>query len=223
MYNEYANNYNQAQDILAQKLVIREGKQNVFALKLYELEYASNESNPLPSLIIMPIQRIPRYNLLLADLLKNTPRSHADHLKISTALGKMADTAAYINNSIRETENNKKFLKLAAGNKGAKGLIAPHRMMLMETTFFDKQKKRPCYIWLFNDILIHMSETKAKNLKNLENPDYQWPLSLVWTNENVNYGDSTSTFLILTPRCPYFPSNTAYRTFFSNMSLSPLP
>ena len=107
MYNEYANNYVQAANLLAAKLVLKEGKINVFAQKLWvrnvaslksgtlisayiikkELEQASGEGNPLPALIIMPIQRIPRYNLLLADLLKNTPRSHADREKISAALG----------------------------------------------------------------------------------------------------------------------------------------
>eukprot|EP01102_Stenamoeba_stenopodia_P020019 TRINITY_DN7682_c0_g1_i1.p1 TRINITY_DN7682_c0_g1~~TRINITY_DN7682_c0_g1_i1.p1 ORF type:complete len:920 (-),score=198.74 TRINITY_DN7682_c0_g1_i1:189-2948(-) len=192
MYNEYANNYEQAANLLASKLVIKEGKVNVFAQKLWELEQASGEGNPLPSLIIMPIQRIPRYNLLLADLLKNTPRNHADRDKISNALEKMAETANYINNNIRDAENNKKLMKLAAGNKGAKGIIAPHRQLVREGVFFDKAKKQNLYIWLFNDIVVHMSENKAKNLKNMESPNYQWPLSLVWINENVNYGDSAT-------------------------------
>lgn len=33
----------------------------------------------LESIIIMPIQRIPRYKLLLEDLLKRTPESHPDN------------------------------------------------------------------------------------------------------------------------------------------------
>jgi hypothetical protein len=33
----------------------------------------------LKAFLIMPIQRIPRYRLLLEDLVKNTPESHPDH------------------------------------------------------------------------------------------------------------------------------------------------
>lgn len=36
------------------------------------------QSSRLESIIIMPIQRIPRYKLLLEDLLKRTPESHPD-------------------------------------------------------------------------------------------------------------------------------------------------
>jgi len=35
MYNEYANNYEQAANLLAAKLVLKEGKLNVFAQKLW--------------------------------------------------------------------------------------------------------------------------------------------------------------------------------------------
>jgi len=60
----------------------------------------------------MPIQRIPRYNLLLADLLKNTPRSHADRDKISSALGESRRLiyALPSNSNI----NKKKWLRLRA-------------------------------------------------------------------------------------------------------------
>ena len=36
------------------------------------------QSSRLESIIIMPIQRIPRYKLLLEDLLKRTPDAHPD-------------------------------------------------------------------------------------------------------------------------------------------------
>jgi hypothetical protein len=36
------------------------------------------QSSRLESIIIMPIQRIPRYKLLLEDLLKRTPEAHPD-------------------------------------------------------------------------------------------------------------------------------------------------
>ena len=40
----------------------------------------------LPSLLIMPIQRIPRYRLLFEELLKETPEDHLDYDDIKAAL-----------------------------------------------------------------------------------------------------------------------------------------
>jgi hypothetical protein len=74
------------------------------------------------SLLIMPIQRyaphiphvnlewrsaeagirIPRYNLLLTDLLKHTQASHPDAAQLKTALRLTQETADFVNQSIRQ-------------------------------------------------------------------------------------------------------------------------
>jgi len=53
----------------------------------------------------MPVQRIPRYNLLLDDLLKNTDDSHPDKESIAAALLVMKGVADHVNESIRKREN----------------------------------------------------------------------------------------------------------------------
>jgi hypothetical protein len=59
----------------------------------------------LTSYLIMPIQRIPRYVLLLSDLFKNTPEDHKDYEDLKKALAKMESVAEYVNTKKREAEN----------------------------------------------------------------------------------------------------------------------
>jgi hypothetical protein len=44
--------------------------------------------NTLANFLIMPIQRIPRYSLLLNELIKNTPPDHPDLLDLKSSLNK---------------------------------------------------------------------------------------------------------------------------------------
>ena len=53
----------------------------------------------------MPVQRIPRYVLLLKDFLRNTPEDHDDHGNVSKALADMQQVAAYIEKKKEESEN----------------------------------------------------------------------------------------------------------------------
>lgn len=48
----------------------------------------------------MPIQRIPRYVMLLSDLLKHTEPNHLDYKNISTGLNKVQGVATYINENV---------------------------------------------------------------------------------------------------------------------------
>ena len=61
----------------------------------------------LTAYLIMPIQRIPRYRLLLQDLLKHTPEDHPDKKNISLAADQIMAVAAHINEAIRHTENSR--------------------------------------------------------------------------------------------------------------------
>ena len=48
----------------------------------------------------MPVQRVPRYKLLLESLLKATHRSHAEYPAVEQALAKVTDAAAHNNNAM---------------------------------------------------------------------------------------------------------------------------
>jgi hypothetical protein len=52
---------------------------------------------PLDSILIMPVQRIPRYSMLLESLIKYTPTDHLDYQDLVEGLKVVRDAATYGN------------------------------------------------------------------------------------------------------------------------------
>jgi len=66
---------------------------------------ACPKSLDLASLLIMPIQRLPRYVMLLQDLLAHTPRTHIDYPALSKATDAVVLVAADVNSRKRASDN----------------------------------------------------------------------------------------------------------------------
>ena len=60
------------------------------------------------SCLIVPVQRIPRYQLLIGDYLKSTPEGHPDCHDLKLALEKVAAVGQYVNNMQRFYEDIQK-------------------------------------------------------------------------------------------------------------------
>jgi len=69
----------------------------------------------LESYLIEPVQRVPRYRLLLEQLLKYTPQSHPEHNSIENALSKITEVAMRNNEAIRDRENKQKIMNIMLG------------------------------------------------------------------------------------------------------------
>lgn len=83
VYYPYTANYDHADKTLQ---TLRE-KNKKFGEYLQQLEYTPSLKNmDLSSLVIKPVQRLCKYPLLLADLLRSTPASHPDYAGIQHAL-----------------------------------------------------------------------------------------------------------------------------------------
>jgi hypothetical protein len=75
----------------------------------------------LEGLLIAPIQRIPRYTLLLAEMKKNTPEHNMDMtFHLEKAIPAMQEVADYLNSNIKQSENQQKLMELSL--KGAQVL-----------------------------------------------------------------------------------------------------
>ncbi len=72
----------------------------------------------------MPIQRLPRYEMLLSDLLKYTEDNHADYNLIKQSLNKVKETTNFLNN-LKRAEDSK--LRLFAIEKTVIGSKVIHR------------------------------------------------------------------------------------------------
>lgn len=78
----------------------------------------SVEKNPimhnqkLEAMLIMPVQRIPRYRLLMEQLLKYTPETHPDFFVLQQALTVILSMAESNNEAIRARENKNKMMEI---------------------------------------------------------------------------------------------------------------
>lgn len=66
----------------------------------------------IESLLILPVQRIPRYRLLLVELLKFTPECVDEYKATSSALDKIGALALANNEAIKDRDNKKKIMDI---------------------------------------------------------------------------------------------------------------
>jgi hypothetical protein len=79
-----------------------------------------NVGEGLDSFLIRPIQRIPRYNLLIRELLKNTPNDHPDYQQLEKAQDDMEKLGELINTSVHTKANMERMSELEKIIKGYK-------------------------------------------------------------------------------------------------------
>ena len=71
----------------------------------FEAEQHKTSMLDIQSFLIMPVQRLPRYSLLLRDFLKYTPKTHPDHSLVSEAFRMMEDLISTLNRGIDLNKN----------------------------------------------------------------------------------------------------------------------
>lgn len=110
-------------------------------------------------LIVTPMQRIPRYKMLVAELLKNTPEEHDDFKDLTEALVVVDTVAKAINEQIKERENRDRIRKIESQFISEESLIAPSRRFIRQGKLHKKSRRKDIEyeFFLFNDLLIYAS------------------------------------------------------------------
>jgi hypothetical protein len=103
------------------------------------------------SLLITVVQRLPRYQLLLKNLLDLTQPDHVDYYPLVEAHELVSGIADFQNKRIRESNNAMEIAKLGARLK-IPDLVKPTRRMIYTGEFMMMERK--CVGHLFNDILL---------------------------------------------------------------------
>ncbi|XP_044255249.1 putative protein tag-52 [Tribolium madens] len=127
----------------------------------------------LSALLIAPIQRVPRYKLLLSSLLKLTNTSDEDYESLQDSLTKVENAAHHINTIIKEQENMQRLIELQRCLlSGEPNVITPGRKLLKEGILFQISKSghsRKTHVVLMNDIIMFCKmkkeEVKVNSLK----------------------------------------------------------
>lgn len=87
----------------------------------------------LASFLIMPVQRVPRYEILLSEIIKHSHRTSQEFKSSLDAFEKVKETAAHINESQRKFETLSKLLEIQ--NKSADehvSIVQTDRLLIRE-------------------------------------------------------------------------------------------
>jgi len=154
VYTQYVNNFNSALTTIS--LSKQHPQLGPF------LQMCAKDSRckglDLASLLILPIQRIPRYVLLLEDMVRHTTQNHADFPNLRNALWKMKAVAEYVNDKKREADNIHEVLNVQekVGKIDGVNLAVPHRRYIREGFLNEIRgpSRNKHYYFLFNDLLL---------------------------------------------------------------------
>jgi len=161
LYTKYAETYTEVEDTL--ELIKKEKK---FAHFLKEKWPDRDPVVQLSSLLITPIQRIPRYQMLLESLYKKTWSTHMDYSALGTALEEMKKTAQHVNDKAKEADNAKKLVHIDNSLIGLKkSLVAANRKFVKEGFLHqrtDKGEWKKRYFFLFSDCMIRARPSRKQ-------------------------------------------------------------
>lgn len=166
-YTRYVNNYDAAEQHLIQ-LKSKDKEKH----RYLEVCKTHPEANGLDvrSLLIQPVQRVPRYRMLLEELLSVTDEGHPDEEPLREALERVKDVAKHINEEKRSMEEEKKLKDLA--ERFAPGevpdLVRFTRRFVREGDLIKArlQRRQRRRVFLFNDLLLYaVSGQKGYTIK----------------------------------------------------------
>eukprot|EP00090_Calanus_glacialis_P012488 TRINITY_DN21062_c0_g1_i1.p1 TRINITY_DN21062_c0_g1~~TRINITY_DN21062_c0_g1_i1.p1 ORF type:complete len:634 (-),score=143.73 TRINITY_DN21062_c0_g1_i1:246-2147(-) len=155
-YSTYANDFKQATQLVEDQME----KNKPFKALLAKQESRPEVQKKLNALLITPVQRIPRYKLLLDDIIKNTPRFHPDKDNLQEARTQIDAIAWYINDQIKDYENSRIMIDIQKSLQGGvPKIIKPDRKLIKQGNLMKVNKNgghaQPRYVILFSDMLMY--------------------------------------------------------------------
>jgi hypothetical protein len=157
MYADYSSSYE-----VAAQLVVKFKQSNSLFMSLVEKNIPICGGLDINDFLIMPVQRVPRYRLLLENLLKQTPEEHPDYSGLKDALTAVSDKAAEINQKMALQAQQKKMMELSTRFETApiaEGLVQPYRHLISEYIVewipsYETPESKNIYMFVFNDLML---------------------------------------------------------------------
>ncbi|XP_064155468.1 phosphatidylinositol 3,4,5-trisphosphate-dependent Rac exchanger 1 protein-like [Anguilla rostrata] len=119
VYGEYCSNHEKALRLLME--LNKNPNVRTFLLHCMLLGGKKTSDIPLEGYLLAPIQRICKYPLLLKELLKRTPKKHADYPAVEEALQAMKAVCSNINETKRQMEKLEALEQLQSHIEGWEG------------------------------------------------------------------------------------------------------
>ncbi|XP_040389352.1 rho guanine nucleotide exchange factor 10-like protein isoform X4 [Cygnus olor] len=162
VYSDYVNNFTTAMSLIKKACLTKPA----FLDFLKKRQMASADRVTLYGLMVKPIQRFPQFILLLQDMLKNTPKGHADRLSLQLALTELETLAEKLNEQKRVADQVAEIQQLSKSISDRsslnKLLSSGQRQLLLcetltETVYGDRGqliKSKERKVFLLNDMLV---------------------------------------------------------------------
>jgi len=196
IYSQYCSNYHEAMRVLSECK-----KQPRFKKFLDELKKRSHdiEHRGLEDYLIRPVQRIPRYYLLLQDLVKHTSKDHPDYANLAAAALRVQAVAEYMNIKKKEAENIMKVTEIQEMIDGDyEPLAKPHRRYVKEGQLQEVSKgttrKISVVLFLFNDLLVVTKPQGSSFLSRSKSPRLLFSTMFQLTGTQTVSLDNSSVF-----------------------------
>lgn len=143
-------------------------KNAAFAAVVREFEMSPRcASLALKHYLLKPVQRIPQYQLLLTDYLKNLPEDSEDYKDTQAALSIVKEVANHANDIMKQGDNFQKLMQIQYSLNGHHEIVQPGRVFLKEGTLMKLSRKvmQPRMFFLFNDALMYTTPVQSGQYK----------------------------------------------------------
>ncbi|XP_061745207.1 FYVE, RhoGEF and PH domain-containing protein 1 isoform X2 [Nerophis ophidion] len=156
MYGEYVKNFDRAMELL-NTWMERSAQFKSIIHGIQRDERCANLT--LQHHMLEPVQRIPRYELLLKDYLHRLPDDAPDYKDAQKSLELIATAAEHSNAAIRKMERMRKLLKVYELLGGEEDIVNPANELIKEGHILKLSNKNGTsqdrYLILFNDRLLY--------------------------------------------------------------------
>eukprot|EP00771_Trimastix_marina_P002009 gnl/Trimastix_PCT/3119.p1 GENE.gnl/Trimastix_PCT/3119~~gnl/Trimastix_PCT/3119.p1 ORF type:complete len:381 (-),score=96.83 gnl/Trimastix_PCT/3119:142-1284(-) len=163
-YTQYVNNYSNAIQTHA-RLIKTNSKFKNFLKKAYKSIPPHLQGYSFHSFLILPVQRIPRYEMLFREICKYTPRDNPEYPDFERSFHKFKEMAEYINTRKRESEQSEKVVEIQNRLRGDfPNLITPGRHLLCEGTLHRMVDGKFIELnhFVFNDAILFARQRRGK-------------------------------------------------------------
>uniref|UniRef100_A0A1A7WGW6 FYVE, RhoGEF and PH domain containing 1 n=2 Tax=Iconisemion striatum TaxID=60296 RepID=A0A1A7WGW6_9TELE len=156
MYGEYVKNFDRAMELVNTWME----RSSQFKTIIQEIQREERCGNlTLQHHMLEPVQRIPRYELLLKDYLNRLPEDAPDYRDAQKSLELIATAAEHSNAAIRKMERMRKLLKVYELLGGEEDIVNPTNELIKEGHILKLSNKNGTtqdrYLILFNDRLLY--------------------------------------------------------------------
>ncbi|KAM7414172.1 hypothetical protein PAMA_019132 [Pampus argenteus] len=156
MYAEYVKNFDKAMEVLKQWT----DRSPQFKAIIQEIQ--SQEVCGCLTLqhhMLEPVQRVPRYEMLLKDYLKKLPQDDPDRRDAEKSLEIIATAATHSNSAIRKSENLKKLMEIYEMLGEEEDIVHPSNEFIKEGHILKLAARNTSamerYLFLFNNMLLY--------------------------------------------------------------------